>query len=233
MSDPAIPSSRPDPRITADEVLVKALHKEGFEGPAWNCFAEDLARYSHPIIKTWILSSKIFLKCSEKGVKCTGPPRGSRRVSNDDAAEMANETIARALYNFRDKVLRPGKWSPQGGASLATMFITQCLFQFPNVYRHWLLEVERVPIEQLTVDKLEELEYLKPVGAHDTLIELRDEIAHALEHYVKDKRVHYGLILRGLGFSRAECAEMLGITVKALDSAVQRHWRNLIGKRRR
>jgi hypothetical protein len=222
MCDSAMQSPGPDLKVV-DEALLEALRREDFQGLSWVSFAEKLAGYAHPIIKSWIASQQIFSKCSKKGIKCTGPPPGNRILSNDDADEMANEAVARAINQFRDKVLRPGRWSPQGGASLTTMFVTQCLFQFPNVYRRWLLEIERLP-----VDSLEKLELdIRLAGAQDGLVEIRDEIAHALKHYVKDKRVRDGLILRAMGYTMVECAEMLDTTAKALDSAIRRHWRNL------
>jgi hypothetical protein len=39
-------------------------------------------------------------------------------------------------------MLLNSRWSPEGGASIATSFITQCLFQFPNVHRWWRREHE-------------------------------------------------------------------------------------------
>jgi len=204
-----------------DDALLEALRSEGFQGPAWDRFAEDMARYALPFVTTWIASQKIFAKCSEKGVRCPGALHGSQRLTDDDAGEMTNEIIARALNRFRDKVLRPGVWSSQGGAKLTTMFLTQCIFQFPNVYRHWLLETKRLP-----ADDLERLEFLEaPGGDPAGLVMIQAEVAHALEHYVKDERVRVGLVLRAMGFNTQESAEMIGTTARALDSAFQRHWK--------
>ena len=149
----------------------------------------------------------------------------------DKASEMADEIIARALNKFRDKVLRPGGWSPTGGASLNTMFITQCILQFPNVYRHWLVENKRPPAVH---DGLEELEFMVAGPDSDPagLVVIREEIAHALEHYVKDPRVTDALILKAWGYAMREIAEMLGVTKKALDGVLQRHWRKLRGSLR-
>ena len=102
------------------------------------------------------------------------------------------------------------------------MFLMQCIFQFPNVYRHWLLETKRLP-----VDDLEELEFVEAGPGNDPagLVMIRDEVVHALEHYVKDKRVLHGLILKAMGYTTQESAELIGMTTKALDSALRRHWR--------
>jgi DNA-directed RNA polymerase specialized sigma24 family protein len=108
------------------------------------------------------------------------------------------------------------------------MFITQCLYQFPNVYRHWLLETRRPVVEDL-----EELEFIAtgPSGDPAGLVMIRNEVTHALEHYVKDERVRDALVLRAMGYTTKESAEMLGTTTKALDSAMQRHW-SALGARR-
>ena len=124
----------------ADETLIEALREVNFQGDGWDRFAKELARYGLPIISSWISSLRIFAKCADKSVGCPGPPHNIRRLSDNKASEMVNEIIARALNKFRDQVLRPARWSPTGGASLNVMFITQCILQFPNVYRHWQVE---------------------------------------------------------------------------------------------
>jgi DNA-directed RNA polymerase specialized sigma24 family protein len=206
----------------ADEALLEFLSSVDFQGPAWDRLAQELARYALPIIRSWIQSMKIFRKCAEKNVRCFGPPQDIRRLTDDDASEMTNEIIARALNNFREKVLRPQAWSSQGGARLSTMFINQCLFQFPNVYRHWLLETQRAPI-----DDLEDLEFVEAGPGNDPagLVLIRNEVAHALEHYVRDENVRRALVLKSLGYTIRESAELIGMTEKALDSALRRHWK--------
>jgi DNA-directed RNA polymerase specialized sigma24 family protein len=209
---------------TADEALVQALRAANFQGRAWERFAQETARYALPIIKSWIASMQIFKKCAEKNVPCPGPVHNIQSLREDDASWMADEIIARALNKFRDKVLRPGGWSPEGGSSLNTMFITQCLFQFPNVYRHWLVESKSIPVHDL-----EELEFVPagPEGDPAGLVMVREEIDHALWHYVKDPRIAEILILRAWQYTMKEIAEMLGTTEKALDGVLQRRWRKV------
>jgi DNA-directed RNA polymerase specialized sigma24 family protein len=209
---------------TADEALVQALRAANFQGSVWERFAQDIARYALPIIKSWILSMQIFKKCAEKSVPCPGPVHNIQNLQEDDASWMADEIVARALNKFRSKVLRPGGWSPEGGSSLNTMFITQCLFQFPNVYRLWLVENKQPPVYDL-----EELEFVPagPEGDPAGLVLLREEIDHALGHYVKDPVVAEILILRALQYTMKEIAEMRGVTEKALDGVLQRRWRKL------
>jgi hypothetical protein len=222
MSDSIPHTPEEETRASADESLVAALRAADFQGLAWERFAEQLARYALPIITTWICTLRMFRECAVKGVRCPSF-RPDERLPREAGAEMANEIISRALVRFRDLVLRPGLWSPQGGASLKSSFITQCLYQFPNVYRGWLRENKQLP-----ADDLAELELLEtPDGDPAGLVMVRDEIVHALEHYVKDERVRRGLFLRAWEYTTKESAEMIGVTEKALDSAFQRHWKGL------
>jgi DNA-directed RNA polymerase specialized sigma24 family protein len=209
---------------TEDEALVQALRVANFQGSVWDRFAQEIARYALPIIKSWILSMQIFTKCAEKNVPCPGPVHNIRDLQEDDASWMADEIVARALNKFRDKVLRPGGWSSEGGSSLNTMFITQCLFQFPNVYRLWLVENKQAPVYDL-----EELEFVPagPEGDPAGLVMLREEIDHALAHYVKDPDVTEILILKAWRYTIKEIAEMRGVTAKAIDGVLQRRWRKL------
>ena len=216
----------------ADEALIEALREADFQGDGWDLFAKELARYGLPIISSWISSLRNFAKCAEESAGCPGPPHNIRKLSDDKASEMANEISARALNQFRDKVLRPGQWPPPGGASLNVMFITQCILQFPNVYRHWQVETRRLLSQRLLTDDrydgLEELEFTVagPDGEPRGLVVIREEIAHALEHYVKDPRAADAPLI-SRRYSPGENDEMLGVTKNALDGVLQRHWRTL------
>jgi hypothetical protein len=228
MTDSTTQNSGADSRA-ADGALIEALQEASFQGDAWDRFAGELARYALPIINSWIASLRIFAKCTEKGMGCPGPPHNIRLLSEDNASEMAHEIIARALNRFRDQVLRQGRWSPAHGATLSFMVITQCICQFPNVYRHWQIENEQTVTDQRIE---EELEFMDP-GPDDEptgLIVAREEIAHALEHYVKDPRVEHGLLLKSWEYTSRESAEMLGVTKNALDVVLKRYWRTLRGR---
>jgi hypothetical protein len=223
MADSTTQNPGADSRAAA-EALIQALREVNFQGDGWDRVAKELARYGLPIINSWIASlRKMFAKCAERSVGCPGPPHNIQKLSEDKASEMANEIIARALNKFRDQLLRPGQWSPTGGATLNVMFITQCIFQFPNVYRHWQLENKRH-------DGLEELEFIlaDPDGEPAGLAVIREEIAHALEHYVKDPRVADAF--SSWGYATGEGDEMLGVTKNALDGVLQHHWRTLRGR---
>ena len=231
----------------ADDALIEALKEVNFQDDGWDRFAKELACYGLPIISSWISSLRIFAKCADKSGDCPGPPHNIHKLSDNKASEMANEIIARALNKFRDKVLRPSRRSPTGEASLNVMFITQCILQFPNVYRQWHVENKwpltdnrnvyrqwHVENKRLLTDNrydgLEELEFMVagPDGDPAGLVVIRKEIAHALEHYVKDPQVAAALIPRG--YATGESDEMLDVTKNALDGVLQCHWIALRGR---
>jgi hypothetical protein len=213
----------------ADEALIEAIREANFQGDAWDRFAGELARYGIPFVGSWIASLKMFVKCAEQTVGCPGPPHNIQLLSEDEASAMANEIIARALNTFRDSVLRPGRGSPAGRVSLNVMFIAQCILQFPNVYRHWQIEKKRLRADD-PYDGLEEMEFMvsSPDGDPAGLVMIREEIAHALEHYVKDRRVKHAFL--PWGYSRGESGVMLGVTEKALDEVQRNHWKTLRGR---
>lgn len=123
-------------RLAADQQLYEALGRVGFQGPNWDRFADTLARYGFPRVRAWVLTMRIFHESAKKGVKGpTGAGRGGRPFTDDDADQLADDTVTAAIIAFRDKVLVPGRWSPSGGASLQSFFFQQCLFAFLNVYR--------------------------------------------------------------------------------------------------
>lgn len=118
----------------ADAEIVARLARENFQGPLWARFAEHLAAHGLRVIVPWITTREIFPRMHEKHVRCSG----AVHIPQPDAIELAADTITRAIPAFRTKMLQSGRWVPDGGASLDSLFVTQCLHQFPNVYRGWL-----------------------------------------------------------------------------------------------
>ena len=90
-------------------------------------------------MKSWIATKIIFERCKEKGF---GLSILDRQFTQEEIEGLANYTVAMALRYFRTKVLMKRRWDPTKGASIRTFFVGQCIFQFPNIYREWLLESE-------------------------------------------------------------------------------------------
>jgi hypothetical protein len=72
--------------------------------------------------------------------RALNPTDAEREILEGDFEErldLALATVAESLTFFRDRVLRAGRWSFDGGATLTTYFIGACLLTFPNVFRRW------------------------------------------------------------------------------------------------
>jgi hypothetical protein len=119
----------------SDHALYMELKNVDFDGPAWDYFAECLARYAIPIMMAWVKSGLIFQKCGEKrlGVSC-----GEWYICDDDVDDIVIQTVTTALDSFRARVLRGDRRKPGGQAKITTWFINSCIYEFPNVWRTWV-----------------------------------------------------------------------------------------------
>ena len=122
-------------RLRADADLVLRLALSGYAGPDWDMVVERLAAYGLRVLTAWICDGTIQRKCQDKNWP---GPWDNRCRSIEVAGDLATNTVMVALPKFRDSVLIPGRWSPNGGASLATYFIGQCLLRWANVHRDWV-----------------------------------------------------------------------------------------------
>jgi hypothetical protein len=141
--DAALADLRRRQRIADDVNLITWLALNGFEGPSYEEFASELAKYGFAVIKAWIMKGVIFVRCREKGLGGLAEPPLGVLTERDVADELASETVAKALRHFRDDVLMTARWDAARGASIKTFFIGQCLIRFPNIYRSWLINEVR------------------------------------------------------------------------------------------
>ena len=91
------------------------------------------------MILAWIRRGTIWGHCSTRGRKVS-PTDAEREVLErdfDERLQLALDTTVDALTFFRDRVLREGRWSFDGGATLTTYFIGACILTFPNIFRLW------------------------------------------------------------------------------------------------
>lgn len=186
----------------------------GYGGAEWKEFARALAEYGLPVMRAWIATGMIFTKCAEKGIAVK---RLARVRDEDDANEIANDALVRALRAFKD-VLKNGRWIASKGASLKTFFIGQCLFQFPNEYRRWSREQCRpkasndVVAEHLAANRTER-------ARPQHLVELSREAARI----ERDSPAAIAGVME-LGYTAIEIAEVLGLSESAIVNRVY-HYR--------
>lgn len=117
-------------RQQADTELYAVLSAEHFDGPLWEHYAEELARYGCAVLSAWLRTGLITKECRRHGRPVDLPDSWTA----DDRWEVVLETVAKGLETFRMSLLG-GRWSSDAGASLRTYFAGSCTRAFPNVLR--------------------------------------------------------------------------------------------------
>lgn len=198
-------------RLRADADLVMRLGLTRYKGPDWEAVAERLAAYGMRVMTAWILNGAVRSKCHEKG--WPGPWNEECR-DFEVASDLAALTVVRALTKFRE-VLISGRWSPTGGASLATYYIGQCLLRWANVFQEWSRD-ERRRI-RLPPDGWTPKEPHSDASISDLLNRLTiDELAP------KGSDVRAILELRDHGYAWEEIAVVTGRSLGSVRGAVRR-----------
>lgn len=200
-------------RMAGDVNLNMDLALQEYKGPLWDYFSNELAKYGYAVIASWIGRKMIFERCKSKGFG--GLPVMDRPFTDDESAELSNETVAKALAHFRTDVLMSQKWDHRRGATLRTYFIGQCLIRFPNIYRRWLAGENRNRYLITEDDGL--IDSLAGSSKGPELQALAGVMASQALSTVKDPRVHDAMHLRAVGWTHAEIAELLGVTEKAVE----------------
>jgi len=223
-------------RLEADSTLMLRLSVEGYDGKTWQEVYKALIDYGFPVMRSWIVTGLVFTKLAEKGHGVPAPPRG--QVPRDDAIELAYDTVADAVVNFRDKVLKAGRWDPSKGANLTTFFVGNCLLQFTNLYRDWRKQNVQ-NIATLTIDN-------SPPGTDHPALQLpahsdpeaevvnadqsRRNTAEILQP-VRSVDTKAILMMRAENFGIDEIAETLGLPYKAVESQLYRARKKLRTKK--
>jgi DNA-directed RNA polymerase specialized sigma24 family protein len=200
-------------RLAGDVILNTDLALQGYKGPLWDYFSNELAKYGYAVIVSWIGRKMIFDRCKSKGYG--GLPVMDRFFTDDENAELTNETVAKALAHFRTDVLMKRKWDHRRGATLRTYFIGQCLIRFPNIYRRWLAGENRNRYLITQDDGLIDAFAGSSKGPESQAV--AGVIATEALSTVKDPRVHDAMHLRAADWTHAEIAELLGVTEKAVE----------------
>ncbi len=202
-------------QLQADRKLRDALAAEGFAGRAYAQFEEEIVSYGYQIMIAWLRTGFIFIACRESGLKLP-----SKRISPSEIEDLTQETVANALYAFRKRGLKEGGWQPERGASLKSYFKGALLLQFANIWRKNLRIASEsrlvVPLEAVSIT----LSTSMP-GPEDIAIsrdEARRELAKA-----KNYRTQAALALAADGYEQKEIADILGMTVRAVEGYLRRH----------
>ncbi|MFD9004830.1 hypothetical protein ACFV0T_28385 [Streptomyces sp. NPDC059582] len=211
-------------RRMSDQQVLEVLARDGFRGPRYDQFVNELVRYGISVLRGWMHSGFIFHLVAERGFGLNPHERDLERLASDSdlREQLAIMVVALALPRFTQRALVEGGWTYEGGASITTYFMGACLYDFPNEFRRCRTAEEREhqalrqqkqmyedPVTQLSVagevlSKLEVLEHLNEIG---------------------DPRTQAVVALTIDGHSQEEIYELLGTeSVRAVEAVLYR-WR--------
>lgn len=202
-------------RLAADIDLYRDLQSQGFSGRDYEYFETVLACYGQAVIAGWLCRRTIEAKCREKRLRHV-PRLEAVDLSADDVDEIVLETVAEALFYFRDRVLAPSKWDANRGASLRTFFIGQCLIRFVAVMNRWLNEQNRDILgDDEDVRERDEVSAIDVEG--DVITSLATNQALRC---VSRADARIAISLQSQGFSLREIGNRLGRTEKAVEGMI-------------
>jgi hypothetical protein len=212
--------------LQSDAVLFEQLLATRFTGPAWRTAAQSIGSYCLEVMRAWLHTKEVFAQCAEKGFQL---PRASLPLNATEISDLAADTVTDALNNFRLRALAGKGWRPDGGRSLASWVMGDCVFAFPNVWRRWLSRCSagtRVEAQELLVAHWPDASRWV-TGSTEDLIVRRDEAQQALT--LAGPRLRKAIVLLALGYSQAETCEILGdaLTPRALEGHLYRFRRQL------
>jgi DNA-directed RNA polymerase specialized sigma24 family protein len=219
-------------RRLADGRLVAMLEQDGFQGPLYDRFVEELVRYGISVLRGWMHSGYIFELAAQRGFGLNPHELDLEDLATDSdlREELATMTIARALPRFRQQALVDKGWTPEGGASITTYFMGACAYDFPNEFRRHRTSEAR---QHRALRREKEL-YSPPVSrisvAEGVLGNLRvlDELGE-----ITDPRLKAVVALTLDGYSQEEIRELVdAATVRAVEGLMYR-WRTKAKQNRR
>ncbi|MGH3352302.1 MAG: sigma factor-like helix-turn-helix DNA-binding protein [Nocardioides sp.] len=227
-------------RRLADQRLRDALAAEGFVGPNYDRWKSEMTAYALSVLNGWLASGAVFemLAARGTGLAVTEKQRRALMADKDEREGIVHEVVAQALVRFRERELVTGRWSAEGGASLATYFMEGAICnEFPNRFRAWQRDFSRraEPCE----DEVLEPMCSGPPSASMSLAVAFDSGLTDPEWIVMSKdgcdailaelspRMARIFRYRADGYSYAEIAELEGSTPAAITEAVGRVRRRL------
>ncbi|MGW1789223.1 RNA polymerase sigma factor [Streptomyces tubercidicus] len=221
----------PTSRRMADEQLVRLLSEDGFAGPRYERFEEELARYGISVMRGWMHSGFVFKLVASRGFDLKPHDQELERLACDGdlREELAMMTVARSLSRFRERALIGEGWKAEGGASIATYFMGACVYEFPNEFRRHRKEEERwrrgaeqettggpVPSVQSVADEV--------LGNLCVLEDLRG---------IDNPRARAVVALTIDGYTQEEIRHMLDVSSVRAVEAVLHRWRSKAKRRGR
>ncbi|MGW1395662.1 hypothetical protein ACWD6Q_28825 [Streptomyces nigra] len=211
-------------RRLADGRIVAMLRQDGFHGPLYDRFVEELVRYGISVLRGWMHSGYIFDLVAQRGFGLHPHELDLEDLATDSdlREELATMTIARALPRFRQQALVDRGWTPEGGASITTYFMGACAYDFPNEFRRHRASEAR---HHRALRREKDL-YQPPVSTLSVAQEVLGNLSVLEElQEINDPRVQAVVALTLDGYSQEEIRELADIaTIRAVEGLLYR-WR--------
>ncbi|MEU4584463.1 hypothetical protein AB0F92_20570 [Kitasatospora aureofaciens] len=219
-------------RRMADQRIVQLLTRDGFQGPRYDQFIDELVRYGIAVLRAWMYTGRIFQLVAQRGFGLNPHELELEELhdNSDLRDELATMTIARALPRFRQQAFVEGGWRFDGGASITTYFMGACAYDFPNEFRRWKTSEER---QSRALRRQQEV-YREPVSS----VSVADEVIGNLRvltgiEKIDNPTTRAAVALTIDGFSQEEIRELLDAkTVRAIEGLLYR-WRTKVKQEER
>ncbi|MFI1996397.1 RNA polymerase sigma factor [Actinoplanes sp. NPDC020271] len=213
---------RPATEELADRQVWQKAIDDGLVGPDYERLMNDLAGYGFRVCQAWLATGMMFRECAARGRPIGAPPPG---LTPDDRTELALETVAYAVRDFKAFALELSEWDPRKG-SLTTYFIGSCINAFPNVFRRW--QREEASWRPITRgDGHEDMTSL-PDATPGPEVQVIGQMELKRRLAAMGVRTAVALVLISEGFSYAEIGEILDVTGRAVEALVYRHRREIL-----
>ncbi|WP_443234274.1 RNA polymerase sigma factor [Streptomyces sp. 2A115] len=205
-------------RQQGDQQLLKALANEGFAGPRYVRFREELARYGISVLQAWMCTGWVFTLTARRGFDLSPTDSELAELAQNGELrwDLATMTVALTLPRFRDQALVGGRWQPTAGASIATYFMGACLNVFPNEYRSHRTAAKRW-------NRARDLSATWAAEPHGDIDPVLASL-HAEEKLRSlDPRTRVIVVLTLQGYAQQEIAEILNMSsAKAVEGVLYR-----------
>lgn len=211
-------------RLTVDQEILAVLKSCDFRGPAWAEFIEALVAYAYQPLLFWIRSRRIVHLCRGKGIPL--PTDFVKPMTDQEMEQVTRDVLADAVIKF-ESLLRQGRWSPQGGATLTTYFVGQCIICFPNSYRAWRRDNRPPSWESLSALDEDSARFSGVQGQTDPADAALAAVEVQRMAKELDSRTFDAIRLQQEGYQIVEIAELLGESPKAIEMALYHHRRRM------
>jgi hypothetical protein len=211
-----IKAARQIDRLEADRELLTTIGLESFDGPVTSELLDALVEYGFAVIGAWLnpKTDRLYVEANAKGYGIAEFARRSM-FTDDHRHDLRIDVVVTSVPTFLTDVLAKGRWDHRKGASIKTYFIGWCVMQFRNVFRKFLRDHESEFVRHAELDTDE---HDPSQGGNPAAIIAADETQAELLAQVTDETTRAILILRADGYGNAEIADLLQITIGAVES---------------